>query len=197
MDGMYRSERLRELLAGSLDERPSPRLPPDTRPAAVLVPVLTAAPEPRLVFTRRSDALSRHAGEISFPGGLVDDGEGLAEAALREAREELGLTSSDVELLGALPSVHTRVSGILIVPFVGLLGRDPRFTPNPTEIAEVLEFPLSSLLEMGRETELQWEGQTFQAFVYDMEGSVIWGATARILWSLFDLLERAGARSGR
>jgi 8-oxo-dGTP pyrophosphatase MutT (NUDIX family) len=197
MDRMYRSERLRDLLTPSLEARPSPPLPPDTRPAAVLVPVLTAAAEPRLVFTRRSDALSRHAGEISFPGGLAEEGEELATAALREAREELGLRAADVELLGALPSVHTRVSGILVVPFVGLLGADPRFTPNAAEIAEVLEFPLDHLLEMGRESELEWEGQTFQTFVYEMGEHVIWGATARILWSFFDVLERAGSTSGR
>jgi 8-oxo-dGTP pyrophosphatase MutT (NUDIX family) len=194
---MYRSERLRDLLTPSLEPRPSPSVPPDTRPAAVLVPVLTAAAEPRLVFTRRSDALSRHPGEISFPGGLAEEGEGLATAALREAREELGLRAADVELLGALPSVHTRVSGILVVPFVGLLGADPRFTPNAAEIAEVLEFPLDHLLEMGRESELEWEGQTFQTIVYEMGDHVIWGATARILWSFFDVLERAGSTSGR
>jgi 8-oxo-dGTP pyrophosphatase MutT (NUDIX family) len=197
MDGMYRSDRLRDLLAPTLDTRPSPKLPPETRPAAVLVPILTAAPDQRLVFTRRSDTLSRHAGEISFPGGLVDEGEDLAAAALREAREELGLSSSDVELLGALPPVHTTVSGILIVPFVGLLATDPRFTPNADEIAEVLEYPMGQLRDAGAERELEWEGQRFQTFVYDMGGHVIWGATARILWSFFDLLERAGATSGR
>jgi 8-oxo-dGTP pyrophosphatase MutT (NUDIX family) len=197
MDGMYRSERLRDLLSPSLEAQPSPSLPPDTRPAAVLVPVLTATPEPRLVFTRRSDALSRHAGEISFPGGVADEGEELGAAALREAREELGLASSEVEVLGALPPVHTRVSGILVVPFVGLLGRDPQFTPNAAEIAEVLEYPVAHLFEAGKETALEWEGQTFQAWVYEMGEHVIWGATARILWSFFDLLERAGAASGR
>src|SRR5712692_4404421 len=92
-------------------------MPAGTALAAVLVPVLTASPEIRLVFTRRTDTLSRHAGEISFPGGLADPDEVLPSAALREAEEELGLDPSDVELVGVLPAVHTRVTGILIVPF--------------------------------------------------------------------------------
>ena len=76
------------------------------RLAAVLAP-LVEAPEPALVFTVRSSDLSRHAGEISFPGGLQDPGESLQETALREAHEEIGLDPSAVELLGALPAVHT------------------------------------------------------------------------------------------
>src|SRR5438046_3076006 len=88
------------------------------RPSAVLVPVLAAAPEPRLVFTLRTEDLSRHAGEVSFPGGLADPGESLAETALREAEEELGLIPAEVELLGSLPPVHTHVSGIVIAPYV-------------------------------------------------------------------------------
>src|SRR6476646_9943921 len=91
------------------------------RPAAVLVPLLAAAPEPRIVFTRRNEDLSRHAGEISFPGGLADPGEDLRDTALRETEEELGVDRGDVDVLGALPPVHTHVSGILIAPFVGLL----------------------------------------------------------------------------
>jgi 8-oxo-dGTP pyrophosphatase MutT (NUDIX family) len=157
--------------------------------AAVLVPVLAAGEDPRLIFTKRSDSMSRHAGEISFPGGLAEPGEPLAATALREAQEELGLSPAEVELAGALPAVHTRVTGTLIVPFVGFLARDPTLTPNDAEIAEVLEYSLDALLEAGAELEWEWQGHRFPTFAYDMGAHVIWGATARILWSLIDLLE--------
>jgi 8-oxo-dGTP pyrophosphatase MutT (NUDIX family) len=175
-----------------LEPFPVEEPPEDAELAAVLVPVLAAGPNLRLVFTKRSDTLSRHAGEISFPGGLADRGENPAAAALREAQEELGLRPSDVELLGALPPVHTRVTGILIVPFVGLLRRDPAFTPNAEEIADVLEFPLSDLMAAASEREFEHEGVKYLTQVFEMEGNVIWGATARILWSFLDLLETRG-----
>jgi len=185
----YTSDDLRRILPGLLDRFPAAPLPADTTLAAVLVPVLTAGPEPRLVFTKRSPQLSRHAGEISFPGGLAEDEEVPSATALREAEEELGLRPSDVELAGSLPPVHTRVTGMLILPFVGFLSRDPRFTPNAAEISEVLEYPLGALLAAGAEREWEWEGYRFPTYTYDMGSHVIWGATARILWSLIDVLE--------
>jgi len=157
----------------------------------VLIPILASTADPRLVFTRRSDSLSRHAGEISFPGGLVDPGESLAAAALREAEEELGIAPDDVELLGALEPVHTRVTGVLIVPFVGLLGRDPRYTPNAAEIAEVLEYPLADLAAHAEVREFEHEGRWFQTNVFDMDGIVIWGATGHILQTFLDVLREA------
>ena len=146
MVAMYSADEIRTRLAGVLD--PDGAFPnrPGERVAAVLVPVVTTG-DPRIVFTLRTGTLSRHAGEISFPGGLADPGESPAEAALRETREELGIPGEGVELLGALPSVPTHVSRILIVPFVGLLHLDPRLTPNADEIAAVLEFPLARLEE--------------------------------------------------
>jgi len=185
---------LRDQLKGVLEQAPSVIAGPDARPAAVLVPVLVSTHRPRLVFTRRSDTLSRHPGEISFPGGMVDPGEDLFEAALREAEEELGLLPSDVELLGALDPVHTHVTGMLIVPFVGLLSTDPQFTPNEAEIAEVLEFPLDDLSRKGALKELRFEGRTFETNLFDMDGHVIWGATARILRSFLDLVEALPVR---
>jgi 8-oxo-dGTP pyrophosphatase MutT (NUDIX family) len=187
---MRSPEQLRDQLRMFLDPTPVITLPPATVPAAVLVPVLAARPEWRLVFTRRTDTLSRHAGEVSFPGGLADPDEPLAATALREAQEELGLAPSEVELLGALPAVHTRVTGILIVPFVGFLWRDPRFTPNAAEIADVLEFRLSDLAAAGRIEEWQHEGATFETHLFEMNGKVIWGATARILASFIEAVRR-------
>jgi hypothetical protein len=93
-----------------------------------------------------------------------------------------------VELLGSLPVVHTHVSGIMIVPFVGMLWRDPSFTPSPHEIDQVLEFPLRDLTTAGAEREFEHEGQRFHTFVYEMGEHVIWGATARILWSFIELV---------
>jgi 8-oxo-dGTP pyrophosphatase MutT (NUDIX family) len=183
-------DRLRAIL------EPSPRAvsEPGSRPASILIPILSSTDEPRLVFTRRSDNMSRHAGEISFPGGLIDDGEDAASAALREAEEELGLAPSDVELLGAFEPVHTSVTGMLIVPFVGLLWRDPRFTPNAAEIAEVLEYPLADLRAKAATRDFEYEGRWYQTDLFDMDGNVIWGATARILRMFLDLLDVASAR---
>src|SRR5919198_247678 len=154
---MYPPERFREILRRLLDPAPREAPSPEEVAAAVLIPVLAQAPELRLIFTKRTDTLSRHAGEISFPGGLSDPDEPPAATALREAEEELGLKPSEVELLGALPPVHTHVSGILIVPFVGMLWRDPAFTPNADEIDQVLEFPLRDLVEAGSEREFEHE----------------------------------------
>jgi 8-oxo-dGTP pyrophosphatase MutT (NUDIX family) len=189
---MYSSDQLRETLPPILDRASGAKAPPGDSLASVLVPLLVSTPDPRVVFTRRTETLSRHAGEISFPGGLADQGEDAASAALRETEEELGLAPADVELVGALPPVHTRVTGILIVPFVGLLAKDPRFTPNAEEIAEVLEFRLADLVERGADAEVEHEGRTLQTYVYEVDGHVIWGATARILWSLIEAINGHG-----
>lgn len=195
---MYPPDGLRERIRAVLDTPAVvPEVPPGTRLASVLIPILAATEEPRVVFTRRTDSLSRHAGEISFPGGLADPGEDLADAALREAEEELGLAPADVELVGAGTPVHTHVSGILVVPFVGWLWKDPLFTPNPAEIAEVLEYRLADLRAAGVEQEFEYEGQTFHTFVYDMDGTVIWGATARILSLFLERLRGAPVLKGR
>ena len=122
---------IRDALRGALDPDPWPVALPGDRLAAVLAP-LVVLPEPTLIFTVRAPDLSRHAGEVSFPGGLLDPGEALSDAALRETFEEIGIASPDVEILGALPPVNTSVSGILVVPFVGMVERPPALTVSDT-----------------------------------------------------------------
>ncbi len=187
---MYRSD-LRTRLPGLLDPRPRPEPSPGDRLAAVLLPVVDGE---RLVFTRRTEHLPRHPGEISFPGGLqhADDAD-LAATALRESEEELGLAPDDVELIGALEPVHTFVSAILVVPFVGLLNGTPAFTPNAGEIAEVLWYGLEEL--DAAETTVEWprDGHVYRGFAYPMaDGNTVWGATAKILHELIELMRTTG-----
>jgi 8-oxo-dGTP pyrophosphatase MutT (NUDIX family) len=182
---------LRARLRAALDPAPAPVPEPGDRLAAVLVPFVEA-PEPSLVFARRSEALPRHAGEISFPGGLVDEADAdLAATALREAHEEIGLDPSLPEVLGALPPVHTSVSGILVVPFVGMLENPPALTASDGEIDEVLTFPVERLLSV--EAVVEWErpdGRRWTGWVYEVDGSTVWGATGRMLHDLLEILRK-------
>jgi 8-oxo-dGTP pyrophosphatase MutT (NUDIX family) len=178
--------RLREVL----DPDPAPEPAEGDRLAAVLAP-LVLAPEPALIFTERAAELSRHAGEVSFPGGLQDPGETLVETALREAQEEIGLDPSLPDLVGALPAVHTTVSGILVVPFLGMLDRVPALTVSDGEIAEVLTVPVARLADLERPMELARPGGgTWHGWAYELEGHTIWGATGWMLHGLLELLRK-------
>ena len=177
-------------LASALEGEPSPTPGPADRLAAVLAPIVLE-PEPSLIFTVRAAALSRHAGEISFPGGLQDPGERLAETALREAHEEIGLDPSLPRLLGALPPVHTFVSGILVVPFVGTLERSPSLIVNGGEIDEVLTFGIASLAAAERAVRYDRpDGGVWRGFAYELGGHTVWGATGSMLHSLLEKIRR-------
>ena len=174
----------------ALDPSPTPTVAPGDRLAAVLAP-LVERPEPSLVFTLRSSVLSRHAGEISFPGGLQDPGESLLETALREAHEEIGLDPALPDVLGALPPVHTTVSGILVVPFVGVLGELPVFTPSDHEIERVLVFPIARLAAVEAEVEYELAGgRAWRGWAYEVEGTTVWGATGRMLHELLEVVRK-------
>jgi 8-oxo-dGTP pyrophosphatase MutT (NUDIX family) len=181
---------VRARLRGALDPDPAPDLADGDRLAAVLAP-LVLAPEPSLIFTERAAELSRHAGEVSFPGGLQDPGEALAETALREAHEEIGLDPGLPELLGALPAVHTAVSGILVVPFLGALEEAPAMSISDAEIAEVITVPVARLAQVERPMEIARRGGgTWHGWAYELEGHTIWGATGWMLHGLLELLRR-------
>jgi 8-oxo-dGTP pyrophosphatase MutT (NUDIX family) len=158
-------------------------------PAAVLVPLFLAGEtrEPHAVFTRRRTDLRRHAGEISFPGGRRDPEDAdLLATALREAEEEIGLPSPQVQMLGELPSVTTFATGFEIHPFVGLIPAGLAWRLSPAEVDAVLELPLQALRTGRTRAELTRRGVTFETDVYITGDSLIWGATARILEHLLE-----------
>jgi 8-oxo-dGTP pyrophosphatase MutT (NUDIX family) len=186
---MYRTD-LRERLTRALDLDPRHEAAAGDRLASVLVPIVDGT---NLLFTKRTEHLPRHPGEISFPGGIRHDGEAIATTALRETEEELGIAPSNVELLGALPPLHTFVSSILIVPFVGVLEPRPELRPNPGEIAEVLEYRLDALVEA--ETTVEWRRDrgVYRGYAYEMGEHTIWGATAMILHAFLELAGKGTA----
>lgn len=170
---------------------PRPLDAPAARPAAVLLLLYADRGAERLLFTRRTDRLEHHKGQISFPGGGADpDDADRAATALREAWEEIGVRPEDVELLGRLDDSLTN-SNYLVAPFVGVLGRTPyEFVSSEFEVAEILEPPLAHLLDPANlvmETR-QFEGEVVLMPAYHWEGHRIWGATARILEGFLALL---------
>jgi len=167
--------------------------------AAVLLPLYGWPDEPGLVFTERRADLRRHAGEISFPGGRRDPGDAdLGDTALREAQEEIGLDPGAVELGEELPATNTFVTGYRIHPFVGHIPhpRDLSLQPNPAEVETVLTFSCEVLRESYAMRRLVRRGVPIHTPTYEIEGQLIWGATARILGDLIEHLDRASPDPG-
>ena len=155
--------------------------------AAVLVALYCEHGQPNAVFTRRRDDLRRHAGEISFPGGRYDDGDrDLSITALREAEEEIGLPRDAVQIVGALQPTPTIATGYAVYPFVGLIEPGRAWTPSAGEVAEVLEVPLRALINGYARRRLIRRGLPIRTDTYQVDGNLIWGATARILADLLD-----------
>lgn len=156
------------------------------RQAAVLIPLILQPDGLQLLLTRRSPHLRHHPGQISFPGGRRDPLDtSLQHTALRETHEELGIAPSMVQLLGQL-SVHATHSQFLITPYLGVLRQMSTLQPAAGEVAEAFTLPLAPLLQTaayGRWL-LKRQGQTQEVFGVQLQGRLIWGATANILWQL-------------
>jgi 8-oxo-dGTP pyrophosphatase MutT (NUDIX family) len=160
--------------------------------AAVLLPLFGWPEDPGLIFTERRADLRRHAGEISFPGGRQDEGDAdFAATALREAEEEIGLDPSVVALSGALSPTTTFATGFRIYPFVGRIPDPEELTlePSPEEVETVLAFSLEKLRAGYEMRRLVRRGVPLHTPTYEVEGHMIWGATARILGELLDRLD--------
>lgn len=189
-------EKLRKALnrparpSSDFDLNPAITLPPGRtlRPAAVLVPIWLLPNGARLILTKRSSHLKHHPGQIAFPGGKVDDADdGVIGAALREAREEIGLPASHVEIAGTLPP-HETVTGFTVTPVLGFL-RAP-FTPIPEagEVEEVFTVPLTHVLTPANFAieRRRWRNEWRRYYAVPYGPYYIWGATARILRGLAD-----------
>jgi 8-oxo-dGTP pyrophosphatase MutT (NUDIX family) len=165
------------------------------RPASVLVPLFERDGRPHVLLTKRTDRLAQHAGQISFPGGKRDPEDIDAHAtALREAKEEVGLASEVVEIIGELDDCPTFVSNYVITPAVGVIPDRYPFVPNEEEIDFLLEAPLDAFLAPGamRTEKAERNGILHTLYFYTVNGHVVWGATARILTQLFSLLADDG-----
>jgi len=168
---------------------PEARLVARARPAAVLAPIVARPGEPTVLLTQRASHLRSHSGQIAFPGGKIDEGETPLAAALREAREEIGLEPRHVEPLGWLDPYLTG-TGFRIMPLVGIV--DPSFalTINQHEVEDVFETPLGFLMTGANHQRHQreWQGRLRHFYAIPYRQRYIWGATAGIIRNLFERL---------
>ena len=158
--------------------------------AAVLVPLFQKDGNCHLLFTKRSEEVKYHKGEISFPGGVVDEEDSeLISTALREADEEIGLKESDVQIIGVLDDIVT-ITEFIVTPIVGLFPYPYPFKISEAEIAELIEVPLASLLDEDcfSEREILRGSRKEVVYAYQYGKHTIWGATARILKQFLDLI---------
>lgn len=185
-------ESLRARLLAALEGRRRRAVEPGTRvPAAVLVLFVYRDGEPRLVFTKKTGDVPHHQGQFSFPGGVVERADASrVETALREAGEEIGLDAGNVDVLGMLDDVPTGTSRFVITPVVALARGAPALRADGREIERILEVPLRRLLDPASFRQELWErdGAFHPVLFYTYGNDVVWGATARILRGLLDLV---------
>jgi mutator protein MutT len=182
-----------ERLRGILARRPAVEIDaPQHRRACVLIPLIRNAGGWSILLTKRAENLAAHGGQIAFPGGAVESGETLEEAATREAEEEVGIPPRHVELIGRLDDVITH-SGFLVAPFVGVIHEPIDYVMQESEVVEIFEVPVEALLDV-RNPEVRYvpfRGRRYPAYFYHHGPYEIWGLTGRMLKSFLDLVWQA------
>ena len=176
--------------AAALDQLPLTPTFPDARPSAVLITLLDGPRGAEVLLTKRSQELRNHRGEISFPGGRIDPGETPVEAALREAHEEVGLSSALVTVRGHLSHLSTVVSRSYIVPVVATVAQHPELTPHDREVARILWVPLAELVRPTTYREEWWGTPPLdrRMHFFELEDETVWGATAFMLYELLNIV---------
>ncbi|HUM02778.1 MAG TPA: CoA pyrophosphatase [Thermoanaerobaculia bacterium] len=188
-------EEIRARLGRTRPERPimTERVgDPPFRPAAVLVPLYVRDRSLWTLFTKRTETVEHHKGQISFPGGgQHPEDENLWVTAVRETEEEIGVPRETVKILGALRKMVT-VTSFEVSPFVGAIPYPVTFRPEAGEVESIIEVPLSYLLDpmIVEERTIRWKDRDVKTLVYHYRGHAIWGATAHIL---ADFLEALGS----
>lgn len=163
------------------------------RPAAVLIGLIDRGEGLHVLLTRRTDDLSRHAGQVSFPGGAIDPGDvDAVDAALRETHEEIGVERGLIEPIGLLDTFET-ISSYRIVPVVAWLDAGYRAVPNPHEVAAVFEVPLAHFLDPLKKhtVRMSYQGRERDIHEFFYAGQRIWGATAAMLLNFVQRMEIA------
>ncbi len=182
------------MLPTSRKRRRPPDLPGQPRVGGVLLLLYPHHQTIHLVLTRRRDDLNSHAGQISFPGGRQEPNETAVQTALRETEEEIGVPATAVKILGELTSIYISPSDFEVHPFVGWVngGKRPSFVPEPGEVAEILEVPLSHLLDPATRHvgPIPVRNATYTVPYYDVNGQKVWGATAIMLSEFLDRLKQ-------
>jgi 8-oxo-dGTP pyrophosphatase MutT (NUDIX family) len=160
--------------------------------SAVLVPIYYKEGQYYILFTKRTDRVKEHKGQISFPGGARHKRDRtLLDTALRESAEEIGLAPGEVKILGELDDTTTKTSKYVISPFVALIPYPYQFRVDKREVEEIIEVPISALLDKDlRQQTRVIDGQAVTSYFYHYQGRVIWGATAEILNQFLGIFSR-------
>ena len=159
------------------------------RPSAVLIGLFQSARGVEVILTRRSHQLTNHRGEISFPGGRLDEGETAIDAALREMQEEIGINPSEARVIAELSAISTVVSNSHIVPIVARFVERPKMQPMNSEVDRVFTVPLSELIRSDTYSQEHWKfpDRELQINFFYLDDETIWGATARMLLQVMKL----------